>query len=48
MLQNGTSSQRKQVEVIRGSGSEVVVTRGLEDGQTIALPDEIDKGPGAI
>jgi len=48
LLQSGAAYQRKQVEVIRGSGSDVVVIRGLEEGQTIELPGDINESSGTI
>jgi multidrug efflux pump subunit AcrA (membrane-fusion protein) len=48
LLQSGAAYQRKQVDVIRGSGSDVVVIRGLEEGQTIELPGDINESSGTI
>lgn len=40
LLQNGASAERKEVEVLRGAGSDVVVVDGLEEGRTILLPGD--------
>ncbi len=48
LLQTGASFERRQVETLRGPGSDIVVTRGLEEGQTILLPDGSTAAAGAV
>lgn len=38
LLKTGASPQKQKVEVSRGAGSDLVVTEGLANGQTILLP----------
>ena len=48
LLQTGASVESKQVETLRGPGSEVVVTLGLEEGQTLLLPDDASAASGSV
>lgn len=48
LLQTGASFESKQVETLRGPGSEVVVTLGLEEGQTLLLPDDASAASGSV